>query len=287
MRTRSIEGDLRGGPRPLAATLERATSAGEMGLSARVGVPDGPGWVPAADLVADPELLDDIMARLGRTYGTENRAFAGTMLLRDVLWRTLGPAVAAFLCERRLPDLRAENVALRVGDDGFVADVAFVGPRFLALPDDGEAGHPAAVVVPVEDALDVGVRVPVSETYLPALIPALRSLRVRRGTRVLGRAAADVCAEAFIYVGRDLGRKDEGVAWAARLLAGPPPLEAPLDYRVLEFPGGTEARRVRSTCCLYYKTGNGACFTCPRRTDEERIRDLLEEANGVREGGGS
>lgn len=285
MRTRSIEGHLRGGPRPLAATLERATSAGQMDPSAHVGVPDGPGWASAADLVADPDLLDDIMARLGRTYGTKNPAFAGTMLLRDLLWRTLRPAVAAFLCERRLPDLRAENVALRLGEDGFVAGVAFAGPRFLVLPDDPEAGHPDAAVVPVEDALDVGVRIPVSEAYLPALIPALRSLRVRRGTRVLGRAAADVCAEAFIYVGRELGKEDEGLAWAAGLLAGPPPLEAPLDYRVLPFPGGSEGRRVRSACCLYYKTGNGTCFTCPRKTDEERMRDLAEEA--AREGEGS
>lgn len=278
MRARSIEGDLRGAHGPLAATLKRVGSGeGEMDLSARVGVPDGPGWVPAADLVADTRALDRLMGRLARTYGAENRAFVGTTLFRGVLWRILVPAVAAFLRERRLPDLRAENVALRFGEDGFVVDLAFVGPRFLALPDDPEAWHPEAVMVPEEDVLDVGIRVPVAETYLPALIPALKSLRVRRGRRTLERSAADVCAEAFIYVGRDLGREEEGVERAARLLAGPPPLEAPLDYRVLEFPGGSEARRVRCTCCLYYKTGNGTYFTCPRKTDEERVRQILKE----------
>jgi len=276
---------------PLAATLERLSTAGSteegMGLSARLGLPDGPGWIKVADLVTDLDRLDDAMRRMGQTYGLENRAFAGTFLLRDLLWTVLAPAVAVFLAERRLPDLDAQNVAVRVGEDGFCKDVAFLGARFLALPEDPEAGHPDAVVVPVEDVLDLGVRIPVSEAYLQDMIPALRELRVRRGTRLLGRVAADVCVEAFIYVGRGLGREEEGLELATRLLAGPPPLRAPLDYRVIEFPGGSETAPIRNACCLYYKTGAGTCFTCPRKTDEERARQLSEAADVAREGEGS
>ena len=276
---------------PLASTLERLASAGSteggMGLSARLGVSDEPGWVSVSDLVTDLGLLDDIMRRMGQTYGLENRAFAGTFVLRDLLWTVLAPAVGVFLSERRLPDLDAENVAVRVGEDGFCRDVAFLGSRFLALPEDPEAGHPDAVVVPVEDVLDIGVRIPVSETYLQDLIPALRGLRVRRGTRLLGRAAADVCVEAFIYVGRGLGREEEGLELATRLLAGPPPLSAQLDYRVIEFSGGSETAPIRNACCLYYKTGAGTCFTCPRKTDEERARQLSEATDVPREGEGS
>ncbi len=255
-----------------------------MDLSARPGVLEEPGWTVATDLVTDDDLLDDVIGRIGRAYGLENRAFAGTFLLRDVLWRVLSPAAAAFLAEGRLPDLRAENVAISLGEDGFIERVAYLGSRFLALPDDPEAGHPHAVVVSVEDLPDTGVRIPVSETYLAALIPALKGLGVRRGTRTLWRAAADVCAEAFIYVGREMDLEKEGVGLARRLLAGPPPLSASLGYRVLEYPGGSEATRVRSTCCLYYKTGRGTCFTCPRKTDEERIRQLTSVMDKVREG---
>jgi len=276
---------------PLAATLERLATAGSkeggMGLSARLDVSEEPGWITVAELVTDLGLLDDAMRRMGQTYGLENRAFAGTFLLRDLLWTVLAPSVAVFLSERRLPDLDTENVAVLLGEDGFCRDVAFLGSRFLALPEDPEAWHPDAVVVPIEDVLDVGVRIPVSETYLQDLIPALRGLRVRRGTRLLGRAAADVCVEAFIYVGRGLGQEEEGLELATRLLAGPPPLRAPLDYRVIEFPGGSETAPIRNACCLYYKTGAGTCFTCPRKTDEERARQLSEAADVPREDEGS
>lgn len=268
---------------PLAATLGRVAAglpaAGEINLSAHLGIPGEPGWVIAADLVESPELLDDIMTRIERAYGTDNRAYAGTSLLRGLLWRALTSAVAVLLTERRLPDLRADNVALRFGESGFPEELAFAGPRFFALPDDPEAGHPDAVVLPSEEALLDELCGALSQTYLPALIPALRGLRVRRGTRALWRVASDVCAETFIFVGRDPDRKAEGRALAEKLLAVPSPLSVPANFRVLEYPGGSETTRVRNACCLYYKLGNGCCFTCPRTTDEERVRRLLEQRN--------
>lgn len=268
---------------PLAATLERVSAPGtddEIDLSSRLGVPDEPGWMTVADLVRDTSLLGDMMDRIGRGYGMDNPAYSGTSLLRGYLWRMLTPAVAALLAERRLPDLRAENAALRFGESGFAKDAAFIGPRFFVLPDDPEAGHPDAVAVPSEDALLGGMRAALSETHLPVLIPALRALRVRRGTRALWRAAADVCAEAFLFVGRDLGREEEACTLAEKLLDAPSPLSAPTNFYALAYPGGSERTRVRHTCCLYYKVGDGCCFTCPRKSDEERIRQLAREAPG-------
>jgi len=260
---------------PLAATLERVARAAseddeEMDLSACTGRPEGTGWVTVAELAGDRGLLEDLMERVGREYGAQNRAYAGTSVLRGYLWRVLSPAVAAFLAERRLPDLGASNVALRFGESGFAEDVAFVSPRFAALPDDPQAAHPDAEVVPSEEAMLGRLREALAETHLPGVIPALRELRVRRGTRVLQRAAADSCAEAFMFVGRELGREEEAVGFAEALLSGPPPLSAPTNFHVLEHDGGSERTRVRNTCCLYYKVGDGACFTCPRTTDEER-----------------
>ncbi len=266
---------------PLAATLERLATMKvedeEVQLSARLGLPDGPGWVTVEGLAKNPALLEDLLARLGREYEMEYRPFTGTTLLRDYLWRSLSTAVAALLTERRLPDLRTSNVALRFDGSGFVEGLAFLEPRFFALPDDPEAAHPDAAVVPSEDALLGELRGTLSETHLPAVVPALRGLRVRRGTRALQRAVSDVCAEALMFVGRDLGREDEGCALAESLLSAPSPLQAPANYYVLEYPGGTERTRIRHTCCLYYKVGDGCCFTCPRKTDEERVRQLTED----------
>ena len=264
---------------PLAGTLARVseirTEGYAIGLSARLGLPDDPGWVVASDLYRDR--LGGVLDLAGRNHGPGNRAYTGTTVLRDCLWRLLTPAVAAFFTERRLPDLAAANVGLRFGEGGFTEGLAFVGPRFYCLQDDPEAGDPDAVVLDSEERLVEEARLALSETHVAALVPALRERGVRRGTRALQRAAADVCAEAFVFVGRGLRREAEGVGLAEELLGGASRISAPVNYRVLEYPGGSEATRVRNTCCLYYKTGNGVCFTCPRKTDEERVRQLMDE----------
>lgn len=260
--------------RPLAETLERvAALESGIDLSARPGFPDEPGWTTVAGLAEDRSLLEASLSRIECECGLENRAYAGTALLRSCLWRTLTPAVAALLTERRLPDLRAENVALRFGESGFAEDLAFAGARFVALPGDLDAGHPDAIIRPSENAMLLWLRETLAESYLEALIPALRSLRMRRGTRTLWSVAADVCAEAFIFVGQGLGRAEEACALAERTLAAPP-LSGPINCYIFEYDGGSMLTRVRNACCLYYKLGKGACFTCPRTSDEERSRRM-------------
>lgn len=261
---------------PLSATLGRLSVAGGEGLkvplSARSGVPDEPGWTLAADLFAAPDLLSEFMVRVGRGYGTDDPPVVGTMLLRSYLWRILAPAVAAFLTERRLPDLHAGNVAFRYDERG-VLDLAFAGSRLAALPDDLAAGHPDVVVVPTEDALLARMRDALAESHLSVLIPALRGLRVRRGTRTLWLVAVDVISEAFMLVGRELDREIESRAFAERLLDGPLPLSGPTNYFIPKHSEASEMTRTRNVCCLYYKLGNGACATCPRVADRRAPED--------------
>lgn len=259
---------------PLVATFGRLPVFGGLDLSAHTGRPDGPGWITAAGLICDHGILEELLSRIEHGCGPGERAYAGTSLLRSYLWRILTTAVAVFLLERRLPDLRAENVALRFGETGFAEGLAFPVPRFFALPDDPEAEHPDAEVLPSEEDLLVHIRDALAQTHLPALIPALRDLRVRRGRRSLWRAGADVCAEAFMFVGEELELQEEACAYAGTMLAGHSPLSGPTNFFVLERDGRPKTTRVRNTCCLYYKVGDGACFTCPRTTDEERIQRL-------------
>jgi hypothetical protein len=258
---------------PLAATFGRLPAPGDGGLdlSARIGRPDGPGWITAAGLICDHGLLEELLSRIERGCGAGERAYAGTSMLRSYLWRILTPAVAVFLLERRLPDLRAENVALRFGETGFAEGLAFPAPRFLALPGDPEAGHPDAEVLPSEEDLLARMRETFAQTHLPALIPALRDLRVRRERRALWRAGADVCAEAFMFVGEKLGLQKGACAHAETMLSGDSPLSGPTNFFVLEQDGRPKTTRVRNTCCLYCRVGDGACFTCPRTTNAERI----------------
>ena len=261
-------------PGPFAATLGRlavATGDGGPDLSARTGHPEGPGWTTVAGLAADRALLEALVERIERGCGVRDRPYAGTSLLRIYLWRILTTSVAAFLLERRLPDLRAENVALRFGDGGFAEELAFIAPRFFALPDDPEAGHPDATVLPSKkDFLD-RMREALATTHLPALIPALRDLRVRRGTRALWGTGVDVCAEAFMFIGQSLDLEAEALGFAETMLSGPSPLSGPTNFFVLDQAGQPKTTRVRNICCLYYKLGNGPCSTCPRTPHEERL----------------
>ncbi|MBO1417226.1 (2Fe-2S)-binding protein [Streptomyces sp. FH025] len=76
--------------------------------------------------------------------------------------------------------------------------------------------------------------------------------------------------------GPDGAEEDAAVAAAEALLPGGTlPLPGAADFRRLRTPDGREHHtRTRLGCCLYYavEPGAAACLTCPRTTDEERLR---------------
>jgi ferric iron reductase protein FhuF len=263
---------------PLAETLSRIATVevDEIDLSAGIGVPDDPAWVEVSRLASDSDLLDELLGRIGQEYETSDRLVTVTFLLRGCLWRVLTPAVAAFLLDRRLPDLSAQNVALSFDQDGYTSGLVLREGRYAALPTDPAAGHPDAVVLSSDEEVLAWGQNRLAEHHLLSLFDALRCSRPRRGKRALWGTAVDVICEAFMYVGRWLGRQQEALEYAESMLSGDSPLSGPTNYFTLEYGGGSELTRVRNTCCLYYKLGDGTCFTCPRTSDEERIRRLAE-----------
>lgn len=267
----------RSGDTPLAETLSRvsATGIGGFAPSALLGAPDGRGWVVADGLFGDDGMLDDLLGRVGRSYGTDDKAAAGTLFLRGYLWRFLVPSVAAFLIDRRLPDLGARNVALRFDEGGRPAGLAFVGPRFAAPKADPEVGSPWAESLDGEDAMLAWMGEGLAGDHLPGLISALRRCGTRRTERALGAAAADVVAEAFLWVGTQLGREDEGRAFAEGVPYVGTPGRGSAHYFAPEQGGSYPAVRVRGVCCFYYRAGNDPCLTCPRITDDERARRMV------------
>jgi hypothetical protein len=192
-------------------------------------------------------------------------------LLKNCLWRALTPAVGAFLLDRRLPDLSAQNLALSFDQNGYPLGLVLREGRFAALPTDPAAGHPDAVVLSSDRELLTWGQNRLAEHNLPPLFDALRRSRPRRGKRALWGTAVDVICEAFMYVGGWLGCQQEALGYAEIMLSGDTPLSGPTNYFTLQYGGGSELTRVRNTCCLYYKLGDGACSTCPRTTHEERL----------------
>jgi hypothetical protein len=260
---------------PLAATLERASGSwGGIRLFGPAGAPVGPGWTTAAELCSDAPLLENLLRRLGSEYGTENPQVTGSLFLKGYLWRVLAPAVAAFVLERRVPDLGPENVALRFDGRGSPADLAVAG-TFAVLTDDPGAGHPGALVLASERDLARYLGERFGGSHLPGLLAALRP-RTRRGLGALRKMAVDAVADAFLIVGGGLGREEEAVGLAEEVLAGPSPLSGPTNYFVAERGGLPETSRVRNACCLYYRLGQNPCLTCPRLIRTERTSEAPE-----------
>lgn len=265
---------------PLAATLERVSGAGSWGdirLFGHAGSPAGPGWSTAAQLCSDAPVLDDLLRRLGREYGTDIPQVTGSLFLKGYLWRVLATTVAAFLLERRVPDLGAGSVGLRFDGRGFPTDLAVNG-TFAALPNDPDARHPRVLVVPSEEDLSRYLAERFAGSHLPGLLAALRP-RTRRGSSALRQMAVDAVADAFLIVGQGLGREGEAVGFAEEVLAGPSPLSGKTNYFVVERDGRRETSRVRNACCLYYRLGRDACLTCPRVTRAQRTSEASEVGN--------
>lgn len=261
---------------PLAGTFARlaAVEAGGPGLSARVGLPQKSRWTTSADLAEDDALLDDLLGRAGRAYGSADRAATGSLFLRAYLWRLLVPAVAAFLEDRRMPDTGAEAVALGFDERGGATGLTFLEGRFAVLRGDPAAGRPGAFVLASEDEMTAWLGERLAEAHLPGLFAALRRCGVRRAEKALWGMVADLVAEAFAWAGPALGREAEARAFAEGMLDGSPPIPGTANFFVLEHEGVPVPTRVRNACCLYYRVADTTCLTCPRNTDEERLLRL-------------
>src|SRR5687768_8506933 len=115
--------------------------------------PDGEGWMPADELVAGGWPFDEIVERLGGGHGPAARRAIGSQLVLLYL-RFVWPAVAAFALERRVPDVAAANLLVRLDDEGWPAAFALREPRMAVLAED-PAGGEASVVTDDPAALMV------------------------------------------------------------------------------------------------------------------------------------
>jgi hypothetical protein len=278
----------------LAATLARATAHDDY-LSGEVG-PLEDGWQPAAALL-DPvsPLLDEGLRRVVRDHPGAERRVAGSFFIGDYAWYIASGAVAAFLAERRVPDLAPQNIALRYstfrweedGESGEATriDVRFLSERFAALPDDSAAGSPGVLLLPDGAALREWLR-----TALEAHIEPLTAVvtdRTRLGRRAQWNLVADAVAAVFLHAGRHVGSERSAVedGLAVVKAAGSPLRNANTGYITVEAAGHCETFRTRGGCCLFYRVKPGEhCSTCllrPESERRERLHDYLAKKHAM------
>lgn len=192
------------------------------------------GWATTAEL-AGPR-LEPALAVCGASLGTKRADIAGQRLVEVVTWLLAVPAAAALVDGTPLPDIRAGNVLLWIGDEPPGGD----GLRLRS-----EASHDG----PLDEILDA---------HLGPLIEAV-NVSTKRPVGALRRAAKDRVDGAIAWVAELNGRRDR----AFELLAGR------AELRVL----GQTLIHVREGCCLYYRTPAATkCLSCPLLDDEARRR---------------
>lgn len=266
---------------PASATFARLGRLDQY-LAAEVGRPRGDGWYVLDAVVADGHLdtwFDELLAaNRGR------RDVAGSYLGSSLAGPVVTVTMSALVLERRVPDL-GSGLWLHRHPDGWFDQVSLASAGLFVVADDGDAGHPASVVLDGLDALYDRC----AEVLVEALSPPLWGVRQRAsyGLRGLWGAVADRMCASAVKAARLVG-SDGWSAWreaqavldqvAARqdhLRTRPSPLP-------VRWSGGEELFQVKGTCCLYYKThdgeldacGDSYCTTCPFRDQDDRLLRL-------------
>jgi len=273
-------------PHPLQNTFERVSQLSPY-IRACLGPSQEDDWIaPAAFLASDSAHLDAMITATQRRLRTQTANVVGGSILQEYQWPLIASAVACYLCDRRVPDLRIENVRLRFSvaeeedeDAGPEECIAFLDGRFFALPDDPAAAHPDACIVPHPDALRDALRVGI-ETHLGATIQRLHE-RLGCSPRGLWLFVADRCAGTLVWlmqeqdvtVGLDpIGREVDALTRAP----GSPLANKRMGLFELNYRGRSRVYLDRATCCYWYRSEDGDyCNTCPHRTTEDRNARLL------------
>ncbi|MFE0257436.1 (2Fe-2S)-binding protein [Streptomyces sp. NPDC059010] len=249
-------------------------------LSVRVAEPGARGprdGVSAAELVKDEAVLDAFVAaeaaRIHDRYGTVvRRHVAASRALHDYAWSVSLLMSGAWYLERRVPRIRPEDLRLDLATAEFTVTP---GSDLACLADDPAAALPGVLTVPHEEALRAELRAAVADHMSP-LLEAMGPV-ARRGSRALWGMVSDDLVSGIWYLGRTLGREDEAVRAATRLLpTAVAPYPSGADFRHLTTDDGRRhPTRTRAGCCMYYTIRpDEACATCPRTCDAERLRRL-------------
>jgi hypothetical protein len=125
-----------------AETLERVAKLGN-GYQLEIAPVEGD-WIAADQVVKGGPDFDRVAAILERDCDAVARRAAGSQFVLEYL-RFAWPAITAFALERRVPDVAAENLLVRIDERGTPVAFALAEARFAVLSGDPAAPHAAFV----------------------------------------------------------------------------------------------------------------------------------------------
>jgi ferric iron reductase protein FhuF len=243
--------------------------------------PEQDGWINALSLFQDDDQrLQGIVATLGKEYpGTEDRHLAASGFIIAYLTRLVYPLITQYVVENRVIDVSLRNLEFHTKGQGFDA-TALGQPKFACLPDDPDASHPDAEIVPDAAALYAKLKEQLFDANFGLVIPALcRSAKASE--KVSWNAVAASCAQVFYWLHNLTDDKESVMRHAEAFFTDESsPMYQQLKMELFEHEGKQGYIARRAGCCLFWKVREGDlyCSGCVILSEEEqdtRLRNLL------------
>lgn len=264
----------------LSTTLTRIARLGEP--YALAVAPADEGWIPAEDLIGGGRVFDHIIERIGGAHGPATRRAIGSQFVLLYL-RFVWPAVAAFALERRVPDIAAANLLVRLDAEGWPAAFALKEPRFAVLAGDS-ASDVATVVAGNPAELLEWLQERAIEANAAPLIEWVRGRLLTSGTALWGNVAAAFVHPLLWHVQHVATESSSVVRDAEAILQRATAPRLSDQVRLLRVVEGNDAWTVhaRRTCCLRWcLPGGSRCDDCPLVREPQAsafLRERLTEA---------
>jgi hypothetical protein len=268
----------------LSATLARASSALGSG-PVRLDPMDEPATEVVATIggLADPRspALDGLLDAARTLTGTTDRRLLATWVQGWLAWWVVGPAVAAWWLDSRVPPL--DPAAVTVAWDGRSATVTLGRGAWAVLPGDPLATSSGSTAPPVVVADAPSMADELHDRVVGLLAPMIDAFRdrARVGVRQQWLQSADRIASALLLLGRASDDPSGGEARAEGavqdLLAvpGSPLGNGRARLEVVSAADLVRTVQRRATCCLAFRgIGGSLCATCPVRGDEAVEADV-------------
>ncbi len=260
---------------PLEEALVQIEGGSRESAGPRVsfGPPAGSGWYLASDLLATEGVLKELLGLFGKYVNTE-RPFLQVALFMPYYTHLFVPAVVYGLYVlKRVPDLSAQNFALRFDGSGEIVESAYPSRRFAALPSDSAAMHEDATTVPDFESLTAWMFEGLIERHLRPLFSLVRT-RTKLGMNVMWASVATCCASAIMRLQRNgFFTIEEAKAEKAALLdRGPTPLrDRPSVHPLTSGDHRALFMQIEVCCQKHLHPDMGKCGYCSRRPIPEQL----------------
>lgn len=260
---------------PLAETLAQfiGDSHESPDLHISFGPVSGPGWYLAADLPADEAVLDEVLERYGGCRKTGSPFLRAALLMHPYIKPVMSAAIFGLYGGRRVPDVSAENIAIRLAESGEIVEHALITCRFAALSSDDASSHPDAIPVPDWDSLVAWMFDRMVERHMQPLFSHL-TRKTRLSGNVMWTGLAGSCAGALMTLQRaGYFTVDEALTAKATLLdRGPSPLRERVSVYPLESGEHRGLFMRMEVCCQKYLHPElGKCGYCGLRPIPEQL----------------